>query len=108
MSSPSRSAPVASAQSSHLLQAFAHAHGLWVLIIFRYFTMRFVFYIVIMAGRDKHILAPDLHVLLEDKVVDEALIEILRKADITTIARLSLHEDSRQWEQKELRAGCAR
>ena len=57
---------------------------------------------LIMAGIDKNIMAPDLHYLLEDKGVDEELTEIMKQAGITTVARLSLLEDTRAGVRKAL------
>ena len=59
-------------------------------------------YFFTMAADDKNILAPEMRFLLEDKGIDEALIEILRKAGVTTVSRLSLLEDTRAGVRKAL------
>ena len=55
-----------------------------------------------MAAPKEYTLAPDLRYLLEDKGVDEDLVECLRNAGITSIARLSLLEETRAGVRKVL------
>ena len=73
-----------------------------LLILFLQFVLHFVSGFFTVMAVISNILAPDLHYLLEDKGVDDELMEIMKKAGITTIARLSLLEDTRAGVRKAL------